>query len=78
MLKSKKLFKKVVGKVDKDKRKINSLENELESLKSIIKDELYKEFMDKIGETKECDRLRKENSRLRSKVKELKEIIKEK
>lgn len=78
MLKVKKTFKKVVGKVDKKQRKINSLENELESLKSIIKDELYKEFMNKIGETNECNRLRKENSRLRSKVKELKEIIKEK
>lgn len=57
-------------------KKINSLENEVETLENIVKDELYKEFMKKIGETAEVDRLKKENKRLRSKIKSLKEIIK--
>lgn len=57
-------------------KKINSLENEVETLENIVKDELYKEFMKKLGETAEVDRLKKENKRLRVKIKSLKEIIK--
>lgn len=59
------------------KQKINTLENQIETLENSIKDELYKEFMKKIGETAEVDRLKKENKRLRIKIKDLKEIIKE-
>ena len=66
------LFKKVIAQ----NRKINTLENENETLKNTIKDELYKEFMKKLGETAENDRLKKENKKLRIKIKELKEIIK--
>lgn len=57
-------------------KRINTLENQVETLENSIKDELYKEFMKKLGETSENDRLKKENKKLRIKVKELKEIIK--
>lgn len=57
-------------------KKINTLENQVETLENSIKDELYKEFMKKLGETTENDRLKKENKKLRAKIKDLKEIIK--
>lgn len=56
---------------------INTLEGEIEYLKETIKDELYKEFMKRLGEPMEMARLKKENKRLRIQVRELKEIIKE-
>ena len=62
--------------VIKLKQKINTLENKIETLENSIKDELYKEFMKKLGETVENDRLKKENKKLRAKIKDLKEIIK--
>lgn len=58
------------------KKRINTLENQIETLENSIKDDLYKEFMKKLGETTEIDRLKKENKKLRIKNKELKEIIK--
>ena len=67
------LFKKVIAQ----NRKINTLENENETLKNTIKDELYKEFMKKLGEPLEITRLRKENKKLRKQKKELQEIIRE-
>ena len=67
------LFKKVIAQ----NRKINTLENENETLKNTIKDELYKEFMEKLGEPLEIARLRKENKKLRKQKKELQEIIRE-
>ena len=57
-------------------KKINTLENKVETLENSIKDELYKEFMKKLSETAENDRLKKENKKLRAKIKDLKEIIK--
>ena len=57
-------------------KKINTLENQVETLENSIKDELYKEFMKKLVETAENDRLKKENKKLRAKIKDLKEIIK--
>ena len=57
-------------------KKINTLENQVETLENSIKDELYKEFMKKLGETTENDRLKKENKKLRAKIKDLKEMIK--
>ena len=57
-------------------KKINTLENQVETLENSIKDELYKEFMKKLSETAENDRLKKENKKLRAKIKDLKEIIK--
>lgn len=57
--------------------KINTLKLEVETLKNSIKEELYKEFMKKLGEPADNERLRKENKRLRQQVKSLKEMIKE-
>lgn len=59
----------------KMRRRINTLEAENESLKNTIKDELYKEFMKKLGEPDENKRLREENKRLRLKIKDYKEEI---
>ena len=67
------LFKKVIAQ----NRKINTLENENETLKNTIKDELYKEFMKRLGEPLEVSRLKRENKRLRKQKKELQEIIRE-
>ena len=61
----------------KQHRQINTLENKVEALENTIKEELYKEFMKKLGEPLECEGLRKENKKLRKQVKTLKEIIKE-
>lgn len=61
----------------KAQMKINSLENEIETLTNSIKDELYKEFLKNLGDSVENERLKKENKNLRKKVKVLKEIIKE-
>lgn len=58
-------------------KKINTLTNEKQTLEECIKDELYKIFMEKLNEPLEVERLKKENKRLRLKVKSLKEIIKE-
>lgn len=58
-------------------KEINTLKLEVETLKNSIKEELYKEFMKKLGESADNERLRKENKRLRQQVKSLKEIIKE-
>lgn len=60
----------------KERVKINTLENEVCTLKGIIKDNLYKEFMAKLGEPLEIQRLKKENKRLRKQNKMLKDIIK--
>ena len=65
------MFKKVIAQ----NRKINTLKNENETLKNTIKDELYKEFMKKLGEPLEIARLRKENKKLRKQKKELQKII---
>lgn len=67
------LFKKVI----EQRKKINTLENENETLRNAIKDELYKEFMKRLGEPLEVSRLKRENKRLRKQKKELQEIIRE-
>ena len=64
-------------KVIEQRKKINTLENENETLRNTIKDELYKEFMKKLGEPLEVSRLKRENKRLRKQKKELQEIIRE-
>ena len=61
----------------KQHRQINTLENKVEALENSIKEELYKEFMKKLGEPMDAERLRKENKMLRQKIKVLKEMIKE-
>ena len=70
-------FKEIKNKYGNIK-KINFLENENETLKDIIKNELYEKFISSINDTTERDRLKKENKRLREKIKALKDIIKEK
>ena len=67
------LFKKVI----EQRKKINTLENENQTVKNAIKDELYKEFMKRLGEPLEVSRLKRENKRLRKQKKELQEIIRE-
>ena len=59
--------------VSKYKRRINTLELEKKELEEIIKEGLFKEFIKKINEPLELERLRKENKRLRKKIKDLKE-----
>lgn len=53
------------------KHQINTLENENETLKNIIKEELYQEFMDYVDTRAENERLKETNKKLRSKLKEL-------
>lgn len=61
----------------KQRMKINSLENKVETLEDTIKSELYKEFMKKLDESERCDRLVSENKRLKRRIKTLKELLKE-
>ena len=57
--------------------KINTLQNEIDTLQETIKEDLLSKFMSKLNDEAELNRLRNENKRLRAKVKPLKEIIKE-
>lgn len=56
----------------------NALENENEILRTIIKDELYKDFINKLGEPDVLRKTKEENKRLRAKVKELRGQLNEK
>ena len=56
--------------------KINTLQNEIDTLQETIKEDLLSKFMSKLNDEAELNRLRNENRRLRAKVKSLKEIIK--
>ena len=67
----------LIKKVIEQRKKINTLENENETLRNTIKDEQYKEFMKRLGEPLEVSRLKRENKRLRKQKKELQEIIRE-
>ncbi|MBQ6628542.1 MAG: hypothetical protein IJI98_11065 [Methanosphaera sp.] len=51
-------------------QQINKLENENETLKAIIKEELYQEFMDYVDVRTRCEKLEETNKRLRSKIKD--------
>lgn len=62
--------------VAKYKRRINTLELEKKDLEEIIKDGLFKEFIKKINEPLELERLRNENKKLRKKIKDLKKEMK--
>lgn len=57
-------------------QRINTLELDNSVLENVIKDELYKTFMDKLKEPQELNRLKKENSNLRKKNKLLKQLLK--
>lgn len=77
------IVKKTILKANKTRKKVrdinrlNTIENELETLKNVVKSELYKEFISKLGEQYEIDRLKKENKKLRMQNKTLKELLKE-
>lgn len=55
------------------RKRINTLENENSVLKDAIKEKLFKQYLKKAGESEEIEKLKKENKRLRVKIKELKE-----
>ena len=67
----------LIKKVIEQRKKINTQKKKNETLKNAIKDELYKEFMKRLGEPLEVSRLKRENKRLRKQKKELQEIIRE-
>ncbi len=74
------MLKKLINLLDMSHHqlrvRVNTLENENEVLKETIKDELYKEFMKKLGEPAEMKRLRTENKNYRKRIKLLKEELK--
>lgn len=59
------------------KKEINTLKNEVSSLKKIIKDDLYKGFLNQLSEKEKINSLEQTNKRLRKNNKDLKERIKE-
>ena len=65
-------------KIVEMKQRINTLENENETLKSAITDELWKAFIDKLGEPEEIKKLKTDNKRLRQQLRTLKENTHEK
>ena len=68
----KKVLKMKIIKYIKLLKKYNSLELENERLKNIIKDELYKGFMEDITLSEQVESLKQENERYRNKIKDLK------
>lgn len=60
------------------RKKVNTLELEKEHLESIIKSELYKVFMNKLGESDEIKRLKLENHKLRQKINDYKKMLSKK
>lgn len=59
------------------RNKIYTLELKNETLEETLKDELFKEFMNKLGEPIEINRLKEENKRLRKRIKFYKEKLKD-
>lgn len=59
------------------RNKIYTLELKNETLEETLKDELFKEFMNKLGEPIEINRLKEENKRLRKRIKFYKEELKD-
>lgn len=57
-------------------RKYNRLELQYNELLEYTKDKCFDKLLDKIGEPLTIEHLRKENRQLRSKLKELKRIVK--
>lgn len=53
-------------------KKYNSLKLKCEKLENIIKDELYKGFMEDITLSEQIESLKRENEKYRNKIKELK------
>ena len=59
------------------KKEINTLKNEVSSLRKIIKDDLYKDFLNQLSEKEKISSLEKTVKRLKNSNKNLKERIKE-
>lgn len=59
------------------KKEINTLKNEVSCLKKIIKDDLYKGFLNQLSEKEKISSLEKTIKRLRNSNKVLKERLKE-
>lgn len=59
------------------KKENNTLKNEVSSLKKIIKDDLYKGFLNQLSEKEKISSLEKTIKRLRNSNKVLKERLKE-
>lgn len=70
------IIARIMQKIDLNKR-INTLENENETLRNTIKDNLYDRFMRKLDETSELDRYILENKRLRKQINVLKQMIRD-
>ena len=68
---------KDLNEVHKLRSRINTLELEKEVLEDTIKSELYKEFMAKLGEPEETQRLKEENKKLREDRRTLRRMLKE-
>ena len=62
--------------LSKYRARINTLEEQNKELEEIIKNDLVKELFKKINEPYRIEKLKKENSRLRKKVKDLKKEMK--
>lgn len=60
----------------KQQIKINTLQNQLDTLQRQLKEGLYGNFMIYANNVEMIEELKKENKRLRSKIKELKEMLK--
>lgn len=60
----------------KQQIKINTLQNELDTLRRQLKEGLYGNFIIYANNTEMIEELKKENKRLRAKIKELKEMLK--
>lgn len=65
-----------IPKIIAMQRRLNTLEAEVKTLQDIIKDELYKTFMEKLKEPTEIARYKRENKNLRAKVKTLRSLLK--
>jgi len=70
----KKVLKMKIIKYIKLLKKYNSLELENERLENIIKDELYKGFMEDITLSEQVESLKQENEKYRNKIKDLKKV----
>lgn len=66
---------KEIIEIKNQNKKVNTLENKVEMLENVIKDELYNRFMENIEMVNQVEKLRKENKRLREKNKALRDII---
>lgn len=62
-------FVEKISTIQKQRKRINQLEIELTSLKEQVKSEAYKKIIDRLNDPLIVERLKKENKRLREKLK---------